>query len=213
MNGVMKSTTAPDPGHSEIRPIQTAPPSDVVVQQPLSMPMQEAAEVFADDRIVDPIDQSIPSLPTHATMQDFEVGMSDVPSRDDADLVSILQGLLSNMSTDPLAVEKNVSLAAQYLDAAKKRLAERRAEEIREEQRMMEEAIKSKGLGPYMRPLRPPLADLNEFQAANPSLFKDDDDAFTEVQDLAAPQAAPSEEGKDVEPSSGPEGAEHAQGA
>jgi len=225
MNGPILSTVAPIPtpdpqGHVTISPIQTAP-----APQSFPPPLQEAAEVFADDRIVDPIDQSVPSMPTHATMQDFSGKMRDIPSGEEAHFSAILQGLLSNMSVDPLAVEKNTSLAMQYLDTMQKKLDERETERQRKQdeegRKAMEEAMNNPGLSPYFQPMRPPMQgsyDPMKYQplTGQPQLFKDAGDEDEEFLEEAAQETFQeldaAKEGKDAEPSSGPEESD-AQGA
>lgn len=231
MNAPMLSTVSPIPtpdpqGHVTISPIKTAP-----APQFFPSPIQESAEVFDDDRIVDPIDQSVPSMPTFATAQDFRGlhgKLSDIPSGEEAQFTAILQGLLSNMSTDPLAVEKNTSLATQYVDAMQKKLDEREAERQRkreeEEREAMEDAINNPGIGPYLQggfgpqggydPMK--YQPLTGVPNATPFLdaagsLSDEDQEFLEEAAQETLQNDAAKEGKDDKPSS-PEGFD-AQGA
>lgn len=94
------------------------------------------ADAHPEDANADPIDGTKPSVSAHATVDDFSTGHG-IPTTPQAfypplaatederrDLLMILQGILSNIGTDPSAVEKNTSLASQYLDAVYKKASE-----------------------------------------------------------------------------------------
>jgi len=172
-------------------PVKPSPRAQSFPEDPSSRrPVRENAEVlFDDDRIVDPIDQSVPSMPTHATVQDFGSPYGETPDSslgEENQLTAILQGLLGNMSIDPLAVERNTSLAEQYLDAMQKKVGER--------QRVREKAEMKAMAGAVMG-----------------STLNDDDDGDTEYAYTDEETTAPNEtvkEGKDAEPSDESEGPE-----
>lgn len=114
-----------------------------------SQPPHPFAEAHEEDRNCDPVDHTKPSVSAHATVDDFSQGShtkgpvypASQADGEMQDFTVILQGILANVSTDPTAVEKNTSLAAQYLDAARKKVDERFQEDMKRRQDQYEQEM------------------------------------------------------------------------
>lgn len=141
-----------------------------------NQPPHAVAEAHEEDRNCDPIDHTKPSVSAHATVDDFASGPhtkgpvypASQIDPDMQDFTVILQGILANMNTDPMAVEKNTSLAAQYLDAARKKMDERAEENMKRRKELyeqeMEDLVGPTGIGNMLPSLPPGASDYLQIQ-------------------------------------------------